>query len=149
MSYMQEVDKRLEDILSDVPAAKRPEVKSDIKDALLHSYRNGQSAPKTGDSAPKRHWRPTGSHSLLKAPGRPRFRQKRRFPKQNPQRSKFDRVRECPTLKPMPQQKRKEKPMTLDRLARMVKLGFDETRGNFARVETRFENLAGGALQLI
>jgi hypothetical protein len=61
MNYMQEVDQWLEDILSDVPAAKRPEVKSDIKDALLHSYRNGQSAPKTGDPAPKRHWRPTGA----------------------------------------------------------------------------------------
>jgi hypothetical protein len=61
MSYMQEVDQWLEDILSDVPAAKRPEVKSDIKDALLHSYRNGQSAPKTGDPAPKRQWRAKGA----------------------------------------------------------------------------------------
>ena len=47
----------------------------------------------------------------------------------------------------MPQRKRKEKPMTLDRLARMVKLGFEETRGHFVRTEARFEFLAGAAHQ--
>ncbi len=47
----------------------------------------------------------------------------------------------------MPRHKRKEKPTTLDGLARMVKLSFEETRGNFARTEPCFETLAGAAHQ--
>lgn len=44
MSFMQETDRWLEEILPDVPAVKRPEVKAAIKRALLASYRNGQDS---------------------------------------------------------------------------------------------------------
>ena len=61
MSYMQETDHWLENLLSDLPPEKRATVKDDIKDALLRSYRNGQSAPKTGDHRPRSQWRGKGA----------------------------------------------------------------------------------------
>ena len=61
MSYMQEMDQWLEDILADVPREKRAEVKNDIKDALLTSYRNGQNAPKTGERPPRGQWKGKGA----------------------------------------------------------------------------------------
>jgi len=61
MSYMQEMDQWLEDILSDVPQEKRPDVKHQIKDALLTSYRNGQKAAQTGQDRPKGQWKGKGA----------------------------------------------------------------------------------------
>jgi hypothetical protein len=61
MSYMQEMDQWLENILSDLPIEKRAEIKQDIKDALLTSYRNGQSAPKSAAERPRGQWRGKGA----------------------------------------------------------------------------------------
>jgi hypothetical protein len=61
MSYMQEMDQWLENILSDLPVEKRAEIKHDIKNALLTSYRNGQSAPKSGADRPRGQWRGNGA----------------------------------------------------------------------------------------
>ncbi len=61
MSYMQEMDQWLENILSDLPVEKRAEIKHDIKNALLTSYRNGQSAPKSGAGTPRGQWRGKGA----------------------------------------------------------------------------------------
>ncbi len=45
----------------------------------------------------------------------------------------------------MPTRKPKQKPMTLDRLGRMVKLGFENTHRRFAKVDARFDTLAAAA----
>ena len=61
MSYMQEMDQWLENILTDLPLEKRAEIKHDIKNALLTSFRSGQSASKSGAERSRDQWRGKGA----------------------------------------------------------------------------------------
>jgi len=48
-------------ILSALPVAKRAEVKHDVNDALLRSYKNGLDAAKSGAARPRGQWRGKGA----------------------------------------------------------------------------------------
>ena len=61
MSYMQELEQRLEQLLAGVPEGEREIAIREIKKITLESYRNGQEAgkpaPKAGRQTAKRYAR--------------------------------------------------------------------------------------------
>jgi hypothetical protein len=63
MSYMQELEARLQQLLTGIPEGERAIIIREVKTIALESYRNGQAAaPKpqkreTAETAPAKHYK--------------------------------------------------------------------------------------------